>query len=148
MADVNADFHYGPGARHEDYELDAEQCWSLLGASGVGRFAFVHEGRVAVYPVGYLVYGGAVHFRTSPDGTVANSLPQDGAALQVDAMQPAIQAGWSVLASGRAEIVEDAGELTDLFGRMVDEPWAGGVRDTFVRIRPDQLSGRRVYLTQ
>lgn len=148
MAETNADFRYGPGARHEDYELDAEQCWSLLGSSGVGRFAFVHEGRIAVYPVGYLVYGGAVHFRTSPHGTVARSLPQDGAALQVDATRPNVQTGWSVLASGRAEAVEDAGELTALFGQMVDEPWAGGVRDLFVRLRPDQLTGRRVYLAQ
>jgi nitroimidazol reductase NimA-like FMN-containing flavoprotein (pyridoxamine 5'-phosphate oxidase superfamily) len=148
MAEVDAGSRYGEGTRHEDYELDAEQCWSLLGSSGVGRFAFVHEGRIAVYPVGYLVYGGAVHFRTSRDGTVAHSLPQDGVALQVDATQPAVQAGWSVLANGRAEAVEDPGELTTLFGQMVNEPWAGGVRDLFVRVRPDVLTGRRVFLAK
>ncbi|GAB3281584.1 hypothetical protein GCM10027449_22740 [Sinomonas notoginsengisoli] len=146
MSEVNSSFRYGHEARHEDYELDAEQCWSLLGSSGVGRFAFVHEGRIAIYPVGYLVYAGAIHFRTSQEGTVARSLPQDGIALQVDATQPSVQAGWSVLVSGSAEAVEDAEELTELFGRMVNEPWAGGVRDRFVRIRPDHLSGRRVYL--
>lgn len=146
MSEVNASFVYGQGARHEDYELDAEQCWSLLGSSGVGRFAFVHAGRVAVYPVGYLVYGGAVYFRTSPGGTVSQSLPQDGVALQIDAAQPAQKSGWSVMVSGSAETVHDSAELTALFGQMAEEPWAGGVRDLFVRIRPSELTGRRVYL--
>lgn len=146
MSEVNASFVYGQGARHENYELDAEQCWSLLGSSGVGRFAFVHGGRVAVYPVGYLVYGGALYFRTSQDGTVSQSIPQDGVALQIDATQTAQKSGWSVMVSGSAEAVEDSSELTALFGRMTDEPWAGGVRDLFVRIRPEELSGRRVYL--
>ncbi|BCT77231.1 hypothetical protein SCMU_30730 [Sinomonas cyclohexanicum] len=146
MSEVNASFLYGQGARHENYELDAEQCWSLLGSSGIGRFAFAHEGRIAVYPVGYLVYGGAVYFRTSPKGTVSQSLPQDGVALQIDATQPAQKSGWSVMVSGRAEAVEDSAELTALFGQMTDEPWAGGVRDLFVHIRPEELTGRRVYL--
>lgn len=148
MSEVGASFRYGPGARHEHYELDAEQCWSLLGSTGIGRFAFVHEGRVSVYPVRYLVYAGAVYFRTSADGSVANSLPQDGVALELDATEPTVQAGWSVLVSGGAETVQDSDELTALFGQMVDEPWAGGVRDNFVRIRADRLTGRRVYLAQ
>jgi nitroimidazol reductase NimA-like FMN-containing flavoprotein (pyridoxamine 5'-phosphate oxidase superfamily) len=146
MSEANASFLYGQGARHEDYELDAEQCWSLLGASGVGRFAFLHEGRISVFPVGYLVFRGSVYFRTSSGGTVSHSLPQEGVALQIDATQPAQKSGWSVMVSGRAEAVVDTDEITALFGQMADEPWAGGVRDLFVRVVPAELTGRRVFL--
>ncbi|GAB4099405.1 pyridoxamine 5'-phosphate oxidase family protein [Sinomonas halotolerans] len=144
MSEVN--MGYGPGARHADHELDEEQCWSLLGSSGIGRLGFVHEGRVAVYPVGYIVSQGAVFVRTSREGTIARSLPSQGAALETDSLQPAVKAGWSVLVNGTAEAVEDEAELTRLFGLAAEEPWAGGVRDLFVRIRPERLSGRQVYL--
>ncbi|MDQ4488688.1 pyridoxamine 5'-phosphate oxidase family protein [Sinomonas sp. ASV486] len=148
MSEVGSSFRYGHEARHEDHELDVEQCWSLLGSTGIGRFAFVDDGRVAVYPVRYLVHSGALYFRTTPDGTVARGLPQGGVALQLDAADPATQSGWSVLVSGRAEAVHDSDELTALFGEMVEEPWAGGVRDHFVRIDADRLTGRRVYLAR
>ena len=144
MSDLNLD--YGPGARHESHELDEERSWALLGASGLGRVGFVAEGRVKVFPVNYIVLHGAVYFRTSRDGEVASNLPQQGVALQTDTSNPAIQSGWSVLVSGPAEAVEDREELTVLFGHMTEEPWAGGIRDLFVRIAPESVTGRQVYL--
>ena len=144
MSELNLD--YGPGARHEGHELDEERCWALLGASGLGRVGFVAEGRVKVFPVNYIVLHGAVYFRTSREGEIAANLPQQGVALQTDSASPALQSGWSVLVSGPAEAVEDLEELTVLFGRMTAEPWAGGVRDLFVRLAPEAVSGRQVYL--
>lgn len=146
MSDLNVS--YGLGARHEDHELAEERCWALLGASGVGRFGFVHEGRVAVYPVGYIVLHGSIFFRTSREGSIAKSLPQAGVSIQTDSTQPSVQAGWSVLISGEAAIVEDSEELTRLHGHMENEPWAGGIRDLFVRLDPQQVSGRQVYLAK
>lgn len=144
MSELNLD--YGPGARHESHELDEERCWALLGASGLGRVGFVAEGRVTVFPVNYIVLHGAVYFRTSREGQVAANLPQQGVALQTDSASSALQSGWSVLVTGVAEAVEGREELTVLFGHMTAEPWAGGIRDLFVRIVPESVSGRQVYL--
>jgi nitroimidazol reductase NimA-like FMN-containing flavoprotein (pyridoxamine 5'-phosphate oxidase superfamily) len=146
MSDLNVS--YGLGARHEDHELAEERCWALLGASGVGRVGFLHEGRVAIYPVGYVVLHGSVFFRTSREGSIAKSLPQAGVSIQTDSQQPSVQAGWTVLVSGDAEAVEDAEELTRLHGLMENEPWAGGIRDLFVRVTPTGISGRQVYLAK
>ncbi|MEA5453549.1 pyridoxamine 5'-phosphate oxidase family protein [Sinomonas sp. JGH33] len=140
------DFGYGPGARHQDINLDEEKCWSLLGSSGIGRFAFLHEGRINVFPVHYVVHRGGVYFRTSRAGTIASSVPQGNVALQIDSAQPQVQAGWTVLVSGDARPVEDEALVTELFGLSVSEPWAGGVRDYFVGLAPTALTGRQVFL--
>src|SRR5438445_3891759 len=140
------EYGYGPGARHQDFELDPEKCWALLGSSGIGRFAFLHEGRIEVFPVHYVVHRGNVYFRTSREGAVASSIPQESVALQIDSASPDVQAGWSVLVSGEAASVGDEALLTELFGLAVSEPWAGGVRDYFVELAPRNLSGRQVFL--
>lgn len=144
---TTADYGYGPGARHQDVELDEEKCWALLGSSGIGRFAFTDEGRIHVFPVHYAVLRGDVYFRTSRGGVIAASLPQDGIALQIDSVTPSLQAGWSVLVSGSATSVEDESLLTELFGVAAEEPWAGGVRDHFVKVQPKELTGRQVFLS-
>ncbi|WP_334172329.1 pyridoxamine 5'-phosphate oxidase family protein [Sinomonas sp.] len=137
---------YGPGVRHEDFELDEEKCWALLGSSGIGRFAFADRGRIQVFPVHYAVHRGGIYFRTSPEGVIAAALPQEGAAFEIDSARPDAQAGWSVLVSGTASAVEDSDLLTELFGLAVQEPWAGGIRDRFVRLVPRELTGRQVFL--
>ncbi|WP_138442150.1 pyridoxamine 5'-phosphate oxidase family protein [Sinomonas susongensis] len=136
----------GPGVRHEDFELDEEKCWALLGSSGIGRFAFTASGRIRVFPVHYAVYRGCVYFRTSRHGVIADGLPQEGVAFEIDSVTPVAQAGWSVLVSGTASVVDDSDLLTQLFGLGVEEPWAGGVRDRFVCLVPRELTGRQVFL--
>jgi nitroimidazol reductase NimA-like FMN-containing flavoprotein (pyridoxamine 5'-phosphate oxidase superfamily) len=144
---ATADYGYGPGARHQDLELDEEKCWALLGSSGIGRFAFSEQGRIQVFPVHYAVLRGDVYFRTSREGVIASSLPQDGVALEIDSASPSVQAGWSVLVSGSAAPVDDPSRLTELFGIAAEEPWAGGVRDHYVKVQPKGLTGRQVFLS-
>lgn len=141
-----ADFGYGPGARHQDVELDEEKCWALLGSSGIGRFAFHDQGRIQVFPVHYIVLRGGLFFRTSREGAIASALPQQGAALQADSAVQSTQSGWSVLVTGSAGPVEEAALQTELFGLVAEEPWAGGIRDHFVQLVPERLTGRRVFL--
>ncbi|MDQ4501758.1 pyridoxamine 5'-phosphate oxidase family protein [Sinomonas sp. ASV322] len=140
------DYGYGPGARHQDVELDEEKCWALLGSSGIGRFASLHEGCISVFPVHYVVLRGGVYFRTSRAGAIASAVPQEKIALQIDSASRDVQAGWSVLVSGDARPVEDEALATELFGLSASEPWAGGVRDFYVGIVPSGLTGRQVFL--
>ncbi|WP_422935108.1 pyridoxamine 5'-phosphate oxidase family protein [Sinomonas sp. P47F7] len=141
-----ADFGYGPGVRHQDLELDEEKCWALLGASGIGRFAFLASGRIQVFPVHYVTLRGHLYFRTSPEGTIASALPQRGVAFQVDSAKPGSQSGWSVLLAGSAGSVDEDSLVTELFGLDIGEPWAGGIRDRFIEVIPAELTGRSVFL--
>jgi len=64
-------------------------------------------------------------------------------AFEVDDYQLTDRSGWSVLAVGPAEVVDDA----DLAARLADaglEPFADGPRAAMVRIEPTFLSGRRL----
>ena len=65
--------------------------------------------------------------------------------LDVDEFDDVLQAGWSVLASGRAEPVEDADLLSELWGPGRPEPWADGSRSLFIGVRPEHVTGHRVH---
>ena len=56
----------------------------------------------------------------------------------------ATKSGWSVVATGQGELVEDADELAALRAFTDLRPWAPGSRLLYVRLRWDSLTGRRV----
>lgn len=132
-------------SRHRHEELDLDECWRLLGSAETGRIAFVDESRIHVYPVNHVVREGSIYFRTSPYGVVAALLKGMSASFQVDEFDAVLQAGWSVLASGRAEAVEAADLLHELQGPGRPEPWADGSRPLFIRVAPERVTGRRVH---
>ncbi|MBC6461968.1 pyridoxamine 5'-phosphate oxidase family protein [Actinomadura sp. HBU206391] len=65
------------------------------------------------------------------------------AVCRVVAVVPAAQQGWSVLVQGSAHHVESESERASVLAAGV-EPWAGGVRELFVRILPTRITGRRI----
>ncbi|MFJ6378478.1 pyridoxamine 5'-phosphate oxidase family protein [Kitasatospora sp. NPDC092039] len=72
--------------------------------------------------------------------------PGGGAAVsfQVDHIDEFLGRGWSVLAIGPAHYVDDPVELERLAGLPGAAPWAGGRRPRWVRIRPEEISGRQL----
>jgi hypothetical protein len=65
--------------------------------------------------------------------------------FEVDRVDDVLAEGWSVLVTGRAEVLTAASDLARA-GRLRITPWAGGERDCYVRITPGQVSGRRIRL--
>ncbi|WP_307847310.1 pyridoxamine 5'-phosphate oxidase family protein [Streptomyces sp. F63] len=134
----------GRGAAHPRLvPLGAEECWTLLSSRGVGRVGLLLAGDPVIVPVNYVVDHGRLGYRTAP-GTVPARAAGHRVAFEVDAVDDAMSRGWSVLLVGQARHVTDP----DLVGRLVDlahaEPWAGGVRDFWVLLEPERLSGRRI----
>ena len=64
-------------------------------------------------------------------------------AFEIDEYDVSARTGWSVIVVGTAEEVVAPEELTRVRALGL-EPWAGEVRDRFVRIRAEEVSGRRV----
>ena len=132
-----------PGPRPVLGELTTEECEALLGPGGVGRLVSVTEQGPTALPVNYGVLGGDVVFRTG-DG-VARQVARRGETVgfEVDHLDEAMGEGWSVLVNGRARVEADPAER-----RRIDElgvtPWAGGERETYVRVSPTAMSGRRI----
>jgi uncharacterized protein len=64
---------------------------------------------------------------------------------QADDVEPALHVGWSVLASGRAHIVEDPDEVGRLESLPL-APWEPSPKPFFVRVDAQRVTGRRLRL--
>jgi nitroimidazol reductase NimA-like FMN-containing flavoprotein (pyridoxamine 5'-phosphate oxidase superfamily) len=125
--------------------LDDDECARLLSEGEVGRVGITVAGLPVILPVTYAFVAGAVIFRTG-EGTKLHAASEHAViAFEVDGYDTRCRVGWSVLAIGRAETVDDPDERASLEHRGF-VPWAAGPRDVYVRLRPEMLSGRRIVV--
>jgi hypothetical protein len=116
--------------------LALEECWALVGASGVGRVGLTFGGVPRIIPVNYSVAGDVIYFRTAP-GTLLNDVTLQKVAFEADAIDPETRSGWSVCVVGSG--FESGGGGPDV------DSWAPGSRERRYRIVPDEVTGRRLY---
>ncbi len=135
------------GTLHTHKDLSEEQSWELLESRNTGRLGYLHEGRILIFPINYLVHDRSIYFRTSSDGAIGAATPRPSMSFEIDLASPERSGGWAVLASGPAKHVKDPELLTFLWGRIMPEPWGAGLRDLFVCIEPTIITGRSVYLS-
>lgn len=122
--------------------LSEEECRRLLADGGVGRFVFTTDRGPVAVPVNYRILDGDVVFRTAGDTSLAAVSDVEPVSFEVDHIDEAMGAGWSVLVSGRVRRV-----TPDEFGRLEElgvEPWAGGHRSVYLRLESSGVSGRRI----
>ena len=122
-------------------DLTPEACLALVGTMSIGRVAVAADGGAPlVVPVNYVLDGEVVVFRTAPGTKVLEFL---GAPMsfQVDLFDPSHRSGWSVLIRGRAAEAADR-EVRHL----TIEPWAPGDRSQWIRVLPNEITGRRIQL--
>jgi hypothetical protein len=67
----------------------------------------------------------------------------DRAAFEIDDVDPMYHRGWSVVVRGRLEVVEAAGQA-DEFETLRLTPWWPAARDRWMRLHPDEITGRRI----
>jgi nitroimidazol reductase NimA-like FMN-containing flavoprotein (pyridoxamine 5'-phosphate oxidase superfamily) len=121
--------------------LSSAECFGLLELGGIGRVGFASEDGIVMLPVNFAVTGKTIIFRTAPD-TLLALYAQGRVSFEVDHLDQALLAGWSVLVQGHAHQVTDEREVRRLEEGTYLEPWAGGARDVYVRIAPTRISGR------
>jgi transcriptional regulator with XRE-family HTH domain len=127
-------------------DLSPDQCQALIAPGGVGRLVFVEEGRGPVaIPVNYQMDGNDVLFRTGSSARIGDGIQQANVSFDVDHIDDTLGEGWSVLLTGTASVVTDAAEL-ERVATLGIEPWAGGDRPTYVRLRPQRVTGRAIRL--
>jgi len=129
------------------HELTAAQCQELIAAGGVGRFLFVQEGRGPVaIPVNFKMDGDDVIFRTSGDSAIAEGIHQQPVSFDVDQLDDALGEGWSVLLTGKANVITGATEINRVQALGI-KPWAGGDREVYARLSPSRITGRRIRVS-
>ena len=124
--------------------LTSEECSELLASTPIGRVVFVEDGQPIALPVNFLWFEGNVIFRTLEGQKLRAAVLQSAVAFEVDEWDPATRAGSSVLIKGRAAEVTEWAEKERLEDLGV-VPWAGQPwEDSWVRIKPAEITGRRL----
>lgn len=124
--------------------LEFDACLRLLASVPVGRLSFCADGEVVVLPVNHAVDGQDVVFRTARGSKLSAAEGQSLVAFEADDYDPQSRTGWSVVITGRAEVVDEDTEIERL-GRLGLHPWVSGVdRPFWIRVRPAAVSGRQV----
>jgi len=125
--------------------LAPPECLRLLGGVPLGRIVFTAGGLPAIRPVSHLLVDGDIVIRTH----LGAALPTEGArrgkvvvAYEADEIDATAHTGWSVVATGVAELVREPAELA----RYGSGPaaWAGEHVDCAIRIRPELVTGYRM----
>lgn len=124
-------------------ELTRDECIVRLESTGVGRVAAVLDSRPYISPVNYVVHEDAVIFRTRSGSRVHMATLDSYAALEIDSVDFMYHEGWSVLVQGRSSHVIDPDEVITL-AQVCVAPWVDDARDSFVRIRFDEVRGERI----
>jgi nitroimidazol reductase NimA-like FMN-containing flavoprotein (pyridoxamine 5'-phosphate oxidase superfamily) len=131
--------------RHGIEILDEAECRQLLATQRVGRVGLTVEALPVILPVNFALLDGEVVFRTSAGAKLGAALDEAVVCFEIDGHDDVAHEGWSVLITGRAELIESAEErhAADL---LPLQPWSGVTTGFPVRIRTGMLSGRRIGL--
>ena len=123
--------------------LAADECETLLAQQLVGRVA-ICTGRPAIVPVLFALDNEDIVFRTAPGEKLIAAALHRTVVFEVDSFNVTTREGWSVDVVGTAEEIVRPEELRR--ARELDlASWvAGEVRDRFVRIHREEISGRRI----
>lgn len=125
--------------------LDGEACRTLLREQRIGRVG-VCGARPGVFPVLYALLDGDVVFRTAPGEKLIAAALQREVVFEIDSYDLAARSGWSVNVVGTMAEIEAPDELRRAEALGL-QPWAGEIRDRYVRITAHDITGRRVAPT-
>ena len=124
-------------------EISQPRCLELLMQKKSGRVAWSAPDGPRILPVTYQYWNGMIVFRTAPDGPLASLAHRTRVAFEIDEIDDERETGWSVLVRGAATGVTQDYTLSTLW-RNGPVPWAGGVRNVFIAINPESVTGRAV----
>ena len=131
----------------EAARLDARDCWRLLAAAQVGRLALVVGGRPEIFPVNHVVDHGSVVFRTASGTKLAGIRSTTHVAFEADGVDLDEGVAWSVVLKGRALRVTGRNQVLEAKALPI-HPWHGSPKNWFVRIQPDEITGRRFRIAE
>lgn len=136
-----------PAGPRRSVELDSDEALRLLGSVSLGRIVFTRHALPTVRPVNHVLDGGEIVIRTHEGAALTARAGQaDGqgvvVAYEADCIDPDTHLGWSVVVTGYARLVTDAGELAR-YEKLLS-PWVNRTMDYAVRIRPDLVTGVRL----
>jgi nitroimidazol reductase NimA-like FMN-containing flavoprotein (pyridoxamine 5'-phosphate oxidase superfamily) len=125
-------------------EMTLEECLEMLHAGAVGRVALSTPVGPRIVPVNFAMHRDAIVFRTAPYSELGTYGMDVEVAFEIDHIDHELHQGWSVVAMGRSEVVEDPDEVAEIRRTWEPRPWAPGNRNLYLKLKWRDLSGRWV----
>ena len=122
--------------------LDPHECWAQLHHADVGRVATSVRDRPSIYPINFVVDRETIVFRTAAGTKLSEAVLGRTVAFEADGYDADAGEAWSVLIQGRAFEIERPHDVVDALALPLF-PWHAAPKQHFVRIEPDEVSGRR-----
>ncbi|MFN8075736.1 MAG: pyridoxamine 5'-phosphate oxidase family protein [Kineosporiaceae bacterium] len=127
--------------------LSDEECFSLLAEVEVGRLAVAVSGEVDIFPINFAVDGRSIVFRTAEGTKLVEVVLAGRVAFEIDGYHPAEGQAWSVVVKGDAEIIDRYDDIYEAENLPLF-PWNSAPKGRFVRIVPDEVTGRRFVVAR
>jgi hypothetical protein len=122
--------------------LPFDECVRLLATVPVGRVGFLADGEVVILPVNHVVDGHDIIFRTDTGTKLSVLGEKSPTGFEADSYDERTRSGWSVVLTGRTEVVDDDDEIMRLGGLGL-RSWGGAEHPYWIRLRPASVTGRR-----
>lgn len=126
--------------------LSEAECWARLRATEFGRMAYHLADEVHIAPVNYAVDGGRILFRTAEGSKLLGLVMNEDVAFEIDLVDEEAENAWSVVARGRAQILE--GEQVRQADNLRLRPWVSSAKHNVVAIAVEEVSGREFHLAR
>ncbi|MET8471775.1 pyridoxamine 5'-phosphate oxidase family protein [Streptomyces sp. NPDC006422] len=124
--------------------LEREECLRLLAKVPVGRVVYTRHALPAVLPVNFaLDTDDSVLVRTSAASELARLVDGVVIAFEADELDVEQHCGWSVVVTGRAEVVTDP-VACERLARVGPRSWVVPDGGVFVRIEAALITGREI----
>jgi hypothetical protein len=126
--------------------LPEDECWARLEATEFGRMAYHLADEVHIAPVNYAVADRRIVFRTSEGSKLLGVVMNEDVAFEIDRIEDEAENAWSVIARGKASILEgqEARDTDNLRLR----PWVSSEKFNVVAIEVSEISGREFHLAR
>jgi nitroimidazol reductase NimA-like FMN-containing flavoprotein (pyridoxamine 5'-phosphate oxidase superfamily) len=123
--------------------LDRAACMTLLRACEVGRVVYTADAMPAIAPVNYVVDVDTIAIHTDSESRLSAAGRHDVVAFEVDEIDEATGAGWSVVVVGRTSEITSADELDGLVAASL-RSWTSDGPGRYLRISCDIVTGQRL----
>lgn len=123
-------------------ELSEGTSMGLIATRTVGRLAYIEDDAPHIVPINYRVHDDTVFIRSLPGHKLAAASRHDRVCLEIDEIDERRRGGWSVVAHGTLELIEDPSVLAAAWDDAPD-PWIGSTEHRWLRLVIDHVTGRQ-----
>jgi hypothetical protein len=116
---------------------------ALLATVPVGRLVYSDRALPFVTPVNFILDGADVVIRAGRRSRLATHTPGNVVAFQADEISVVDRSGWSVVVTGRVQLIDDADEVARLDAWHL-QTWRPALSDRYLRLRPELISGQHL----